>query len=192
MKRKASISKTNYALTIALAGLLAIPPAYAEKPEWSGDGRGAGREQRDMRGNHGNRDEGRRDDRDRMRMEDRREDRDRAREHRREEVRFGGHFDDHNRVIVRDYYHGEYVRGRCPPGLRKKHNGCMPPGQIRRWQVGHRLPRDVIYYDVPPALIVQLGHPPAGYRYVRVASDILLIAIGTGLVVDAINDLGGM
>jgi len=37
---------------------------------------------------------------------------------------------------------------------------------------------------------VQLGAPPAGYKYVRVATDILLIAVGTSLVVDAIQDLG--
>jgi Ni/Co efflux regulator RcnB len=34
--------------------------------------------------------------------------------------------------------------------------------------------------------------PPAGYRYVRVAADILLIAIGTGMAIDAIQDVGGM
>jgi len=45
---------------------------------------------------------------------------------------------------------------------------------------------------VPPTLIVQLGQPPARHRYVRVATDILLIAIGTGMVVDAIEDLGNM
>jgi Ni/Co efflux regulator RcnB len=32
--------------------------------------------------------------------------------------------------------------------------------------------------------------PPEGHKFVRVASDILLIAIGTSLVVDAIEDLG--
>jgi hypothetical protein len=32
----------------------------------------------------------------------------------------------------------------------------------------------------------------SAYRYVRVASDILLIAVGTGMVVDAIEDLGRM
>jgi len=37
--------------------------------------------------------------------------------------------------------------------------------------------------------VVQLGAPPAGHRYVRVANDILLIAIGTSMVVDAIEDL---
>jgi Ni/Co efflux regulator RcnB len=37
---------------------------------------------------------------------------------------------------------------------------------------------------------MQIGVPPRGYRYVRVASDILMIAIGTGMVIDAIQDLG--
>ncbi|OQA32821.1 MAG: hypothetical protein BWY57_01670 [Betaproteobacteria bacterium ADurb.Bin341] len=32
----------------------------------------------------------------------------------------------------------------------------------------------------------------AGYRYVRVAANILMIAVGTSLVVDAIEDLGGL
>ena len=50
--------------------------------------------------------------------------------------------------------------------------------------------RDVIYYEVPRSLVLQFGQPPAGYRYVRVAGDILLIAIGTAMVIDAIQDLG--
>jgi Ni/Co efflux regulator RcnB len=37
---------------------------------------------------------------------------------------------------------------------------------------------------------VKLGVPPAGHKYVRVAADILMIAVGTGLVVSAIEDLG--
>ena len=56
--------------------------------------------------------------------------------------------------------------------------------------MGRPLPRDVIFYDVPQALVIQLDRPSAGYRYVRVATDILLIAIGTGMVVDAIQDIG--
>jgi len=58
--------------------------------------------------------------------------------------------------------------------------------------VGRPLPREVVYYDLPPALVVQIGVPPAGHRYVRVAADILLIAVGTGMVVSAIQDLGRM
>ena len=100
------------------------------------------------------------------------------------------HFDDHHRVAVRDYYVKEHEAGRCPPGLAKKHNGCMPPGQAKKWQIGHPLPREVVYYDLPPALVVQVGVPPSGYRYVRVASDILMLAVATGVVVDVIQDLG--
>ena len=85
-----------------------------------------------------------------------------------------------------------YRSGHCPPGLAKKNNGCMPPGQAKKWRIGQALPRDVIYYELPPAVVVRIGTPPAGHRYVRVAADILLIAIGTGMVVDAIADLSSM
>jgi Ni/Co efflux regulator RcnB len=100
------------------------------------------------------------------------------------------HFKDHDRAYVRDYYAGEFHRGHCPPGLAKKHNGCMPPGQAKKWAYGRPLPRDVVYYEVPQPVVVRIGPPPSGYRYVRVASDILMIAIGTNMVVDAIQDLG--
>ena len=102
------------------------------------------------------------------------------------------HFADDHRVIVHDYYGEEFRRGKCPPGLAKKNNGCMPPGQAKKWRLGQPLPSDVVYYSVPPALMTRLPPPPAGHRYVRVAADILLIAIGTGMVVDAIQDLGRM
>jgi Ni/Co efflux regulator RcnB len=66
----------------------------------------------------------------------------------------------------------------------------MPPGQAKRWTVGQPLARNVVYYDVPPALVVEFGPAPRGYRYARVDSDILLIALGTGLVLDGIHNLG--
>ncbi|NQW82090.1 MAG: RcnB family protein [Polaromonas sp.] len=110
----------------------------------------------------------------------------------RAEVRAGAYFQDRQRSAVHDYYGTQYRAGRCPPGLSKKHNGCMPPGQVRYYSVGQRLAPAVIYHTVPSAMVVTLGVPPAGHRYVRVASDILLIAVGTGMVVDAIQDLGGM
>jgi hypothetical protein len=66
----------------------------------------------------------------------------------------------------------------------------MPPGQAKKWAIGRPLPRDVIYYDLPPALIGSIGMPPAGYRFLRVANDILMISIGTGMVMDAINNPG--
>lgn len=60
----------------------------------------------------------------------------------------------------------------------------------KKWAVGQALPPDIPYYPLPPELVVQLTPPPAGYRYVRVAGDVLMIAAGTGMVVDAITDLG--
>ena len=139
-------------------------PAFADKPDWAGKGKGHKEhdEDRDDQGHGG--------------------------KHR--EVR-GRHFDEHHRVAVREYYEHEFQGGkRCPPGLAKKHNGCMPPGQAKKWAMGRPLPPEVVYYPVPHDLEVQIGIPPAGYKYVRVASDILMIAVGTGVVADAIQDLG--
>jgi Ni/Co efflux regulator RcnB len=101
-------------------------------------------------------------------------------------------FDEHQRLAVHNYFTPRFQSGRCPPGLAKKHNGCMPPGQAKKWRVGYPLPQGVIYHPLPPHLISQLGIPRPGYRYVRVAADVLLIAAGTGLVIDAIQDLNAM
>lgn len=99
------------------------------------------------------------------------------------------HFADQHRTAVRAYYAQHYKR-HCPPGLEKMANGCAPRVEARRWERGRPLPRDVVFYDLPPKLAVQIGAPPRGDRYVRVAGDILLIAVGTGMVIDAINNLG--
>jgi hypothetical protein len=97
-------------------------------------------------------------------------------------------FGDEHRHAVQDYYAS--YGGRCPPGLAKKNNGCMPPGQAKKWAIGRPLPPDLVYYEVPRELVVRLPPVPATQRYVRVAGDILLIAAGTGLVINAIEDLG--
>jgi len=99
-------------------------------------------------------------------------------------------FDDRQRKVIHEYYDTETRRGRCPPGLAKKHNGCLPPGQAKRYVIGRPLPRDVIFYEVPQPIVVELGPPPRGYRYVRVSNDILMLAVGTGIVADALQDLG--
>jgi Ni/Co efflux regulator RcnB len=169
-------SRTKCVLALVLAGMLAIGPAMAEQPSWAGGNKGSDKASgkgSDKDGGKANQNERHDSDRQSSHDSDRR-----------------GHFEDRHRVAVRNYYEEQYKHGRCPPGLAKKHNGCMPPGQARKWQVGQPLPRDVVYYSVPQPLVVQIGPPPSGYRYVRVASDILLMAIGTRMVVDAIQDLG--
>ncbi|HSH89138.1 MAG TPA: hypothetical protein VK996_04080, partial [Ramlibacter sp.] len=48
----------------------------------------------------------------------------------REEIRHGAYFNDQQRGYWRQYYTQNYSDGRrCPPGLAKKNNGCMPPGR---------------------------------------------------------------
>jgi len=164
----------SYPLALLIAGILAAGPALADKPAWAG-----GDDKQDKKEKH-EKGQGR--------------DRDKASDHDKDrQGRTGdGHFIDRHRVVVREYYGERFRAGKCPPGLAKKHNGCMPPGQAKKWQVGRPLPRDVVYYNLPPALVVQLGQPPPGHRYVRVAADILLIAVGTGMVVDAIQDMNRM
>ncbi len=177
--------KPGRALALLLAGLLTTAGAMADKPDWAGGGKHGKSEQSDMQGQpapraaHG-------------RPEQTRETRHQqsAPGPQAKSDRVEGHFREDQRTLVRNYYGEQYRTGRCPPGLAKKNNGCMPPGQARKWAVGQPLPREVVYYSLPSAISIQLGAPPAGHRYVRVASDILLLAIGTGMVVDAIQDLG--
>jgi hypothetical protein len=186
------ILKTNYALALMIAGMLVSAQVAADKPSWAGGGdKGGKAEQRDRadppKGKPGERPDhsrgGQRDDDDRS-----------SRDRTGSGDRTDGHhyFDDRHRTAVRDYYSDQHRRGFCPPGLAKKDNGCQPPGQAKKWTVGHPLPRDVIFHDLPPALASQFDRPSAGQRYVRVASDILLIAGGNGTVIDAIQNLGRM
>ena len=152
-------------MAVALSGLLAAGTALADKPSWAGEKGAKGQSQGKGESQGQNQGHG----------------------------QGGGakqHFNDQNRAVVREYYSSQYQSGRCPPGLAKKNNGCMPPGQAKKWAVGQPLPRDVIFYEVPQPLVIQIGVPPSGYRYVRVAGDILMIAIGTAMVIDAIQDLG--
>ncbi|MFC3675562.1 RcnB family protein [Ferrovibrio xuzhouensis] len=153
------------AFTIALSVAL---PAFADPPP----GKGRGHED--------------------YRRDEHRESHERGPEHdpdRGSSVNINIEFHDNDRVAVRDYYADLGRHGHCPPGLAKKHDRCMPPGQAKRWEIGRPLPRDVVYYNLPPELVMHLSPPPAGYRYVRVSSDILMIAAGTGLVAAAIQDL---
>ncbi|MDA8163552.1 MAG: hypothetical protein M0017_00775 [Desulfobacteraceae bacterium] len=99
------------------------------------------------------------------------------------------YFTDQERAVIHGYFAQEYARGNCPPGLAKKHNGCMPPGQAKKWAIGRRLPRDVVYYELPPRVVAALPPCPPHHKYVRVAQDILLLATGTGMVEDAIDNL---
>lgn len=186
--RKITMRKSSI-LALALAGILATTStALAEKPSWAGGGKkGDKHEQSERQDRHENsdrqRDDRQRDDR---HSDDRRHD-DRDRDG--DGGRRNSYFGDQHRTVINNYYVEQYHSRHCPPGLVRRNNGCVPRGHARKWQVGRQLPRDVIFYDLPPQVVVQLGPPPPHHRFVRVASDILLIAVGTGMVVDAVQDL---
>ena|SRR5690625_621607 len=80
-------------------------------------------------------------------------------------------------------------RGHCPPGLAKKNPPCIPPGQAKKYYPGDIIHgwrhHDRIYHDD-----YGLRRPGAGHRYIRVGSDIYLIAEATQRVIEVINLLG--
>lgn len=180
-------------LCLALSLGLSLSAVQAGKPDWV---EGGGHGKPDKHHHKEDRREDRRDDR--HHRDDRRDDGYRGGDVRAVvggsgvsvQIQIGGYFNDDQRHAARTYYEPRWSAGHCPPGLAKKGNGCMPPGQAKKWHRGQPLPRDVVYYPVPASVQVKLGTPPAGYKFVRVATDLLLIAVGTGMVIDAIEDLG--
>lgn len=102
----------------------------------------------------------------------------------------GAGFSDHDRELVRVLLVEQYGRGNCPPGLAKKNNGCLPPGQAKkRYMVGRPLPATIVVQPLPASIEARLGAAPSGYRYAIVDGDVVKLAVGTMLVVDAIGAL---
>ena len=164
-----SSSVSKHLAAVALFAALISGPAFGEKPSWAGSGEnnsnGKGKSASSAKAKGGNDSNG---------------------------ITINAYFGDRHRSAVSDFYRTEFRAGHCPPGLAKKQNGCMPPGQAKKWGVGRPLPGDVVIYDLPRELVIRLGAPPAGHKFVRVAADILLIAVGTNMVVDALEDLSSL
>jgi len=98
-----------------------------------------------------------------------------------------GKFIANDRVFIQQYYAGAFGRGACPPGLAKKHNGCMPPGHAKRWVLGQPLAVGVVWYAVPHELLIRLTPPPYGHRYVYLDGGVLLLNVSSRLVVDSVS-----
>ena len=97
-------------------------------------------------------------------------------------------FGSRDREVVREYFVEKHGRGKCPPGLAKKNNGCLPPGQAKkRYTVGYALPKGIETHPLPADLSIRIGAPPPGYSYFMVDGDVVKVAVGTMLVVDAIG-----
>jgi hypothetical protein len=160
----------SLALALVLSAVFVGSPALADKPSQAG-GKGAEKHSEKETQGKGH-------------------DRGVSGEEDRHGVKTSQYFSAESRISIHKYYGDKFRSGRCPPGLAKKANGCMPPGQAKKWMIGRPLPREVVFYDLPPEVLVQLGPVPSRHRFVRVASDILMIAVGTGMVVDAIENIG--
>lgn len=97
-----------------------------------------------------------------------------------------------DRTYLRDHISRDYRRD-CPPGLAKKHNGCLPPGQAKKhYEIGRPLPRDVVFVPVSVDVRRHLSPLPAGYTYVQVDKDVLLINEATKKVIDAVTLLSAV
>ena len=99
------------------------------------------------------------------------------------------------------------VRIDCPPGLAKKGNGCLPPGQARKWfapgqrfaVAGYPRDRDIYgYYDwyglrpyLVPLRYNSLYYDGPGSYYTNYGGNIYHVATGTDLVLGLIPLLGG-
>ena len=110
----------------------------------------------------------------------------------REDIKQGAYFNDQQRILVREYYTTRYSNNkRCPPGLAKKNNGCLPPGQVQDLVVGQPVPKNVTVYQVAQPVIRKLPPAPVGYRYERIGGDIVLVQQENNIIVDIIKGLLG-
>ena len=107
-----------------------------------------------------------------------------------QDAQFAVTFTATQREAAQAYFVEKHGRAGCPPGLAKKGNGCLPPGQAKkRYTVNKALPKGVPTQPPSAELSIRIGAPPAGYMYVVLDGDLVKLAVGTMLVVDAIDGL---
>ena len=93
------------------------------------------------------------------------------------DVRFGAGYDQ------------QRFSGSCPPGLAKKNNGCLPPGQAKKLAVGSRLPNYLSRYNVPVQYQDRyFDNRDYSYRYED--ENIYRVNRGTGVIDQIISVLG--
>ena len=180
------------AIALAVSVALFAAPAFADKDKDKDNGRGQGQSQSQGKGQ--GKDQGQGRDQGQGPAKDQGPGRGQG------NARSGGGgpapvvvIQERDRSAVYSYYRTEYASAGCPPGLAKKNNGCLPPGQAKKmWAMGQPLPVGIVYYPLPGVLLTQLTPAPSGYEYVRVANDILLMAIGTRMIAGAIADLSSL
>jgi hypothetical protein len=95
-----------------------------------------------------------------------------------------------DREAVYAYYRAEIAAGRCPPPLVKKSNACLAPTAAKQaWKLDQPLADGIKGEPPPAALIGKLSPSPAGYQYLRVDNDLLVVGLGTRIVAALVADL---
>ncbi len=92
-----------------------------------------------------------------------------------------------DRTVIYDYLVGAYGV-ECPNGLVQLRDRCVRPASIKPpYRIGRPLAQTITYTDVPEPLLVRLTPTGAGYRYVQVNDDVLLIDERDNRVIDAVT-----
>jgi hypothetical protein len=89
----------------------------------------------------------------------------------------GAYFNDRARATVRQYY--------AAAGKAAKASPAKASRAKKSWQIGEALA--VAGSPLPQALAAKMPPLPPGHQYVEVTGDVLLIAAGSRMVVDAIS-----
>lgn len=79
--------------------------------------------------------------------------------------------------------HGKHGKDGLPPGLAKK--ASLPPGLAKK----RELPPGLAKRDLPPDLLMRLPDPRPGQQRIIVDSNVLLVDIATGIVLDILQDV---
>jgi Ni/Co efflux regulator RcnB len=96
-------------------------------------------------------------------------------------------FSELERRLILDYYASQSSASSQGRGHGRGHGGALPPGIQRRVDRGGTLPPGIARQYLPQDLSRQLPPVPSGYARQVVGSDVVLVAIATGLVMDVIR-----
>lgn len=98
---------------------------------------------------------------------------------------------ENDQATIRHYLQKQYHGRSCPPGLAKKHNGCLPPGLAKKYALGQTIPSDAVLIPLPVEVSALL-HPPRGYYYAQIDQDVVLVAEATKKIIDAVTLLSAV
>ncbi|MEP2533435.1 hypothetical protein [Shimia sp.] len=84
---------------------------------------------------------------------------------------------------------GKNVQVDKKPGKGAK---SVPPGQIKRYTRGAKLPADLKYEGIGDLSKWKLGEPGKGNRYIKVDNEILEVSEDLSTVVDAVGIVGDL